>query len=61
MPAWSGFSLMPRKMAGSAMITIDAFTVAASMPRVVFDSATHLYRSGRRGVETLPFADSATA
>ncbi len=29
-------------MAGSEMMTIDALTVAASMPSVVFDSATHL-------------------
>ena len=33
---------MPRKMAGSEMITIDALTVAASMPSVVLDSASHL-------------------
>ena len=33
---------MPRKIAGSAMITIDALTVAASMPSVVFDKASHL-------------------
>ena len=33
---------MPRKIAGSAMITIDALTVAASMPSVVLDRATHL-------------------
>ena len=35
---------MPRKMAGSAMMTIEALTVAASMPRVVLERATHLYR-----------------
>jgi hypothetical protein len=29
-------------MAGRAMITIDALTVAASIPSVVFDSASHL-------------------
>jgi hypothetical protein len=29
-------------MAGSEMITMEALTVAASMPSVVFDSATHL-------------------
>ena len=38
---------MPRKMAGSEMITIEALIVAISMPSVVLDSATHLYRSGR--------------
>ncbi len=39
---------MPRKIAGSAMITIDALTVAASIPSVVLDSATHLYFPPRR-------------
>ena len=29
-------------MAGSEMITMDALTVAESMPSVVLDSATHL-------------------
>ncbi len=29
-------------MAGSAMITIEALTVAASMPSVVLERATHL-------------------
>jgi hypothetical protein len=38
----SGFKWIPRKMAGSEMITMEALTVAASMPSVVFDSATHL-------------------
>ena len=33
---------MPRKMAGIAMITIDASIVAIDTLRVVFDSATHL-------------------
>ncbi len=42
LPVPSGFSLMPSKIAGSEMITIDELTVAMSMPRVVFDSATHL-------------------
>ncbi len=42
LPAVSGLSLTPRKMAGSEMITIEALTVAASMPRVVLDSASHL-------------------
>ena len=33
---------MPRKMSGSAISTIEELIVAISMPRVVFDSATHL-------------------
>ena len=33
---------MPRKIAGSEMITIEALIVAISTPSVVFDSATHL-------------------
>jgi hypothetical protein len=36
----SGFMPMPRKIAGSEMRTIEAFTVAMSMPSVVFDRAT---------------------
>ena len=36
---------MPRKIAGSEMITIEELIVAISIPRVVLDSATHLYRS----------------
>src|SRR6266571_1572774 len=36
---------MPRKMAGIAMITIEASIVAIVIPSVVFDSAIHLYRS----------------
>ena len=31
---------MPRKIAGSEMITIEELIVAISMPRVVLDSAT---------------------
>ena len=38
---------MPRKMAGIAMITIEASIVAIVMLSVVLDSAIHLYRSGR--------------
>jgi hypothetical protein len=33
---------MPRKIAGSEMITMDPLTVAARMPSVVLDSASHL-------------------
>ena len=36
---------MPRKMAGSAMMTIEPSSVAMNMAAVVFASATHLYRS----------------
>jgi hypothetical protein len=42
LPGASGSKWMPRKMAGSAMITIDPSRVAISVPKVVFDSATHL-------------------
>ena len=38
---------MPRKMAGIAMITIEASIVAIVMLSVVLDSAIHRYRSGR--------------
>ena len=38
---------MPRKMAGIAMITIEASIVAIVMLSVVLDSATHRYRSAR--------------
>src|SRR5581483_9100947 len=43
----SGSSLIPRKMAGSEMITIELSSVAMNTPRVVLDSAVHLYRSDR--------------
>ena len=38
---------MPRKIAGSEMITIDASMVAIVMLSVVLDRAIHRYRSGR--------------
>ncbi len=38
----SGSRLMPRKIAGSAISTIDASSAAMNMPSVVFDSAVHL-------------------
>src|SRR6516165_970039 len=38
---------MPRKMAGIAMITIEASIVAIVMLSVVFDRTIHRYRSGR--------------
>ena len=47
LPGSSGFRPMPRKMAGIAMITIEASIVAIVMLSVVLDRAIHLYRSGR--------------
>ena len=44
LPGASGFRWMPRKMAGMAMMTIEASTVAIVIDSVVLDSATHLYR-----------------
>ena len=41
LPGASGLSSMPRKMAGSAMSTIEELIVAISTPSVVFDSAIH--------------------
>ncbi len=38
----SGSRWIPRKTAGSAMITIDWLIVTISTPSVVFDSAIHL-------------------
>ncbi len=38
----SGFSLMPLKMSGRAINTIDELMVAISMPNVVLDNAIHL-------------------
>src|SRR5690348_6161483 len=59
-----GSSPMPRKMAGSEMMTIDPSTVAMNTPRVVFDSATHLYRSSpswARAPERTRLASSLTS
>ena len=42
MPGESGLTLMPLKIAGNEMSTIDALIVASRVPSVVFDSATHL-------------------
>src|SRR5215471_4919996 len=47
LPGSSGFRWMPRKMAGIAMITIEASIVAIVMLSVVLDRAIHLYRPGR--------------
>lgn len=38
----SGSSPMPRKIAGSEMITIDPSSADISTPSVVLESATHL-------------------
>ena len=40
-----GSRWIPRKMAGSAMRTMDASIVAINMPSVVMKSAIHLCRS----------------
>ena len=42
LPGASGSSPMPRKIAGSEMITIEPSRAAISTPSVVLDSATHL-------------------
>src|SRR5467141_2507743 len=47
LPGSSGFRWMPRKMAGIAMITIEASMVAIVMLSVVLDRAIHLYRPAR--------------
>src|SRR6266571_3789961 len=47
LPGSSGFRWMARKMAGIAMITIEASIVAIVMLSVVLDRAIHLYRPGR--------------
>ena len=41
-PAASGSRLMPRKIAGSAMITIEPSSADMKTAMVVFDSAIHL-------------------
>jgi hypothetical protein len=42
LPGASGSRPMPRKIAGSEMITIEPSTEEISTPNVVLDSATHL-------------------
>ena len=42
LPGDSGSRWMPRKIAGSAMITIEPSSAAMNMAAVVFASATHL-------------------
>ena len=42
LPAANGSRPIPRKIAGSAMITIDPSIVAIIMASVVLDKATHL-------------------
>jgi hypothetical protein len=59
-PGTSGFSLMPRKMSGIAMIMIEASMVASSTPAVVLVSATHLYR-GPTGSWACPAPGSASS
>ncbi len=45
LPGASGSMPIPRKMSGSAIRRIEPLIVAISIPRVVFESATHLYSS----------------
>ena len=54
LPGASGFRWMPRKMAGIAMITIDASMVAIVMLSVVLDRAIHLYRPVLAGGDDPP-------
>ena len=42
LPGDNGLRSIPRKIAGSEINTIDAFTAANSVPSVVLDRATHL-------------------
>src|SRR5438067_8192712 len=55
LPGSSGFRWMPRKMAGIAMITMEASIVAIVMLSVVLDRAIHLYRPGRPRAAVEPF------
>src|SRR5690349_15770943 len=48
LPGANGSRPMPRKIAGSEMITIDPSTLAINTPSVVLDNAIHLYRSDVR-------------
>lgn len=45
----SGLTLIPRKIAGSEINTIEELMTAIRTPRVVFERATHLYRSDSAG------------
>ena len=45
LPGASGSRWMPRKIAGSAMSTIEPSSADMNTAAVVFGSATHLYRS----------------
>ena len=56
MPGASGSRRMPRKMAGIAMITMDASMVAIVMLSVVLDSAIHLYRPPSAPAGECPFS-----
>ena len=53
---------MPRKMAGSAMSTIDWLMKTIRVPRVMFERAIHLYRpSGPPVPGSGPAVDGAPA
>src|SRR5947208_4540348 len=54
-----GLRWMPRKIAGSEMITIELSSVAMNTPSVVLDSAVHLYRS--RGAPRRPRGSGMSA
>ena len=41
---------MQRKIAGNEINTIDESNAAMNIPKVVFDSAVHLYRSSNGAV-----------
>src|ERR1039458_3428175 len=56
LPAASGSRWMPRKMAGSAMMTMEPSSVAMNIAAVVLVRATHRYRSP--GSRALPRAIS---
>src|SRR6185312_14445055 len=52
---------IPRKIAGSEISTIDALMVASSVPSVVLDSTTHLYKGWSWSIRLRLRAVSATA
>ena len=61
LPGCSGLTPMPRKISGSAISRMEALTVAISMPRVVLDSAIHLYLGPGRGTPADPGGPAGTA
>src|SRR5690349_4141479 len=57
----SGSSLMPRKIAGNEISTIDESSAAMNMPSVVFDSAVHLYDAARSSTIVASFTLTCTS